>query len=82
MTEYTANITVRTHATFAPMRAPVQGVQVHTTGKKGSVAYPLGEQIASTVQAHGAAWAASYYAQRGVALDEFLVLARGAGALQ
>ncbi len=45
----------------------------------GSVFFPLGEQIADTVRAHGLAWAASYYAGRGVPVAEFLMLAQGAG---
>jgi hypothetical protein len=81
MTEYTANVSLRTHATFTPMRAPVQGVQVVATGKRGDIAYPLGEQIASTVEVHGLHFAASYYAKRGVPLGEFMLLGRGAGVL-
>lgn len=81
-TEYTANLQLQTRNTFTVLRAPVQGVQVNTTGKKGSTAYPLGEQIASTAQVHGLQFAASYYAARGVALTDFLLLARGAGVLQ
>lgn len=47
----------------------------------GSTFYPLGQQIADTAQAHGLAWAAAHYAKRGVPLSQFIVLARGAGAL-
>lgn len=45
----------------------------------GSVFFPLGQQIADTVRAHGLAWAAAYYAKRGVPASEFLMLAQGAG---
>ena len=45
----------------------------------GSVFFPLGQQIADTVRAHGLTWAASYYAKRGVPIGEFLMLAVGAG---
>ncbi len=48
----------------------------------GSTFFPLGQQIADTASAHGIFWAAQYYAKRGVPLNQFLVLARGAGALR
>ena len=47
----------------------------------GSVFFPLGEQIADTVRAHGLTWAATYYMGRGVPVSEFLMLAVGAGVL-
>lgn len=47
----------------------------------GTVGYPLGQQIASTVEVHGLQWAVAYYMKRGVPLAEFLILAKGAGAL-
>lgn len=76
-TEFTANVQLQP--------ATVQRQQPLTlavTGKCGNTSYPLGEQIASTVEVHGVAWASAYYASKGVALEHFLLLARGAGALQ
>jgi hypothetical protein len=47
----------------------------------GTLFFPLSEQIADTTRAHGIAWAARYYAKRGVPLAEFVILARGAGLI-
>jgi hypothetical protein len=47
----------------------------------GSIAYPLSAQIADTARVHGLPWAAAYYARRGVPLDQFMILARGAGLI-
>lgn len=47
----------------------------------GSTLFPLGQQIAETMRVHGLAWAARYYAKRGVPVDHFIILARGAGVL-
>lgn len=47
----------------------------------GSVFYPLSQQIADTVAAHGLSWAAAYYARRGVPASQFILLARGAGLI-
>jgi hypothetical protein len=47
----------------------------------GTVFFPLSEQIADTARAHGLHWAASYYAKRGVPINEFFMLARVAGLL-
>lgn len=48
----------------------------------GSVFYPLGQQIADTIAAHGLSWAAAHYAKRGVPPSEFLMLASGAGVFK
>lgn len=79
--EFAANVSVRVHSTFVqPAHVALKVAPV--TGKRGAVAYPLGEQIADTVRAHGLRWAASYYCAKGVPEAEFLLLARGAGVLQ
>lgn len=41
----------------------------------GSTFYPLSQQIADNIQAHGLVWTADYYKTRGVPLWEFLILA-------
>jgi hypothetical protein len=41
----------------------------------GSVFYPLSQQIADNVAAHGYVWAWSYYMRRGVPDWEFRMLA-------
>lgn len=74
--EFVANIQLQPAPAAKQPAAPVV-----TTGKRGSVVYPLGEQIASTVAVHGLTWACAYYASAGVPLEQFLLLARGAGVL-
>ena len=34
--------------------------------------------VADTIEAHGLAWAAAYYAKKGLPLWQFLIFARGA----
>jgi hypothetical protein len=47
----------------------------------GSVFYPLGQRIRDTADVHGIYWTATYYASHGVPMREFILLAKGAGAL-
>ena len=74
--EFTANLQLQ------PVQVAKTQQVLEVSGKCGNPAYPLGEQIASTIEVHGVAWAAQWYASKGVALQHFLMLARGAGALQ
>jgi hypothetical protein len=46
--------------------------------KCGTVAYPLGQQIADTMAVHGYIWTLNYYMQRGVTAWEFNILWLGA----
>ena len=80
LSEYVANATFRIHDTFKqPQHVALKLAPVE--GKRGAVAYPLGEQIADTVREHGLRWTASYYSKKGVPQNEFMLLARGAGVL-
>lgn len=46
--------------------------------KCGTVEYPLGQQIADTMAAHGYVWTLNYYMSRGATAWEFNILWLGA----
>lgn len=46
--------------------------------RTGSIAYPLGQQIADTIAVHGEEWTRSYFLSAGVAAWEYNLLLAGA----
>lgn len=42
---------------------------------RGTLSVPFSSLVQDTIQTHGIAWAAAYYAKRGLPLWQFLVFA-------
>lgn len=49
---------------------------------RGNIYFPLGQRIANTAAVHGVRHTAQWAKRRGVPLEQFLILAKGAGALR
>ena len=45
---------------------------------RGTLTIPFSALVADTIEAHGLAWAAAYYAKKGLPLWQFLIFARSA----